>query len=240
MTRGLEQAWQWCPAYAAFQIISAVVLLISMRSAGGFQPYLTPPMSYVLSATLAASVNDIVLGSRASETTVKAMSNDGALADYKVVAFATHGLIAGELKGLAEPAIALTIPATASETDDGLLTASEAAGLKLDADWVVLSACNTAAGGSPNAQALSGLSRAFFYAGTRALLVSHWQVDSATAVKLTTGTFTALKEHPGLGRAGAFRQAMLDLIEKGEVYEAHPAYWAPFFVVGGGGTQASH
>jgi CHAT domain len=55
-----------------------------------------------------------------------------------------------------------------------LLTASEVAQLKLNADWVVLSACNTAAGDKPGAEALSGLARAFFYAGARALLVSHW------------------------------------------------------------------
>ena len=112
--------------------------------------------------------------------------------------FATHGLIASETesiaKSLAEPALLLTPPETASETDDGLLTASEVTELKLDADWVVLSACNTAAGGEKgDAEALSGLARAFFYAGARALLVSHWYVDSQAAVKITTGAFAELK-----------------------------------------------
>jgi CHAT domain-containing protein len=81
---------------------------------------------------------------------------------------------AGDVKGLGEPSLALTIPSEPSELDDGLLTASEVAQLKLNADWVVLSACNTAAGDKPGAEALSGLARAFFYAGARALLVSHW------------------------------------------------------------------
>ena len=98
------------------------------------------------------------------------------LADYRIVYFATHGLVAGDIKGLAEPSLALSIPAQPSDLDDGLLTASEVAQLKLNADWVVLSACNTIAGDKPGAEALSGLARAFFYAGARALLVSHWAV----------------------------------------------------------------
>ena len=132
------------------------------------------------------------------------------LSDYRVVYFATHGLVAGDVKGLGEPSLALTLPAQPSELDDGLLTASEAAQLKLNADWVVLSACNTIAGDKPGAEALSGLARAFFYAGARALLVSHWAVDSAAATRLTTTTFTTMAKEPKLGRAEAVRRAMLD------------------------------
>ena len=84
----------------------------------------------------------------------------------------------GKLQGNSEPGLILTPPAEASEEDDGYLSASEIAGLKLDADWVILSACNTAAGGAQGAEALSGLARAFFYAQARALLVSHWEVNS--------------------------------------------------------------
>ena len=76
----------------------------------------------------------------------------------------------------------LTPPDQASEADDGYLTASEIAALKLDADWFILSACNTAAGNTNNAEALSGLARAFIYAQARALLVSHWAVNSDAAV----------------------------------------------------------
>jgi CHAT domain-containing protein len=87
---------------------------------------------------------------------------------YKIIEFATHGLMSGELKGLAEPALVLTPPPQATPDDDGLLTASKIATLKLNADWVVLSACNTAAGdGTPDAGGLSGLAKAFFYAGAR-------------------------------------------------------------------------
>src|SRR5205814_8087133 len=95
-------------------------------------------------------------------------------------------------QGLAEPSLALTLPKQPTDLDDGLLTASEVAQLKLNADWVVLSACNTAAGDRPGAEALSGLARSFFYAGARALLVSHWAVASNAATRLTTSTFQAI------------------------------------------------
>jgi len=78
------------------------------------------------------------------------------LADYRVVYFATHALVAGDIKGLGEPALLLSLPEKPNDFDDGLLTASEVAQLKLNADWVVLSACNTAAGEKPGAEALSG------------------------------------------------------------------------------------
>jgi hypothetical protein len=104
---------------------------------------------------LGAAASDIHLGSDASETTVKRTR----LADYRIVYFATHGLVAGEVRGIAEPSLALSIPVQPTDTDDGLLTASEVAELKFDADWVVLSACNTVAGDRPGAEALSGLAR---------------------------------------------------------------------------------
>ena len=106
--------------------------------------------------------------------------------------------------------------------------------LELDADWIVLSACNTAAGDKGDAEALSGLGRAFFYAKARALLVSHWYVNSDAAVKLTTRAFAELSANPAIGRAEAFRRSMAELITKGLAHEAHPANWAPFVLVGEG------
>jgi CHAT domain-containing protein len=153
--------------------------------------------------------------------------------------FATHGVLAGQLDGTHEPGLILTPPETATEENDGYLSASEIAALKLDADWVILSACNTAAGAATSAEALSGLARAFIYAQARALLVSHWEVYSDATVKLITGTIREMARDPKVGRAEALRRSMLALIDKGEPHEAHPAYWAPFVVVGEGGTEAA-
>jgi len=186
-----------------------------------------------------ANIDRVYLGEKATEAAIKALSSNGTLSRARVVHFATHGLLAGETETLAaikaEPALILTPPQTATEEDDGLLTASEIAQLKLDADWVVLSACNTAAGESdkPGAEALSGLARAFFYAGARALLVSHWAVNSDATVTLITRTFDELRSGPAMGRAEALRRSMLALIGLGGDH-AHPSNWSPFVVVGEG------
>jgi CHAT domain-containing protein len=185
---------------------------------------------------LKASDRDLRLGLAATETQVKQID----LSQYRIVYFATHGLIAGEVKGLAEPALALTPPAKATALDDGLLTASEVAQLRLNADWVVLAACNTASGDTPGAEALSGLARAFFYAGARALLVSHWRVGSEAAAKLTTSTFeiqqSGQQSGKNIGRAEALQRAMLAYMDnQQDGWAAYPAFWAPFSVVGEGG-----
>ncbi len=180
---------------------------------------------------LGAPASAIMLREAASETRVKSTP----LNDYRVIQFATHGLVAGDLSGLTEPALVLTPPDTPTDADDGLLTASEIAALRLNADWVVLSACNTASGTGQGADALSGLARAFFYAGARALLVSHWAVYSEAAVSLTTRTFASLAADPRMGRAEAFRRTMLSLVEQGHP----PSYWAPFIIVGEAGTVSS-
>ena len=183
---------------------------------------------------LGVAASDIHLGEDASETTVKRAP----LADYGIVYFATHGLVAGDVKGVAEPSLVLSIPKQPTEFDDGLLTASEVAQLKLNADWVVLSACNTIAGDKPGAEALSGLARSFFYAGARALLVSHWAVDSEAATRLAISTFDRLKADPKLGRAEALRQAMLAYLnDTSSPRNAYPAFWAPFALIGEGAAR---
>lgn len=124
--------------------------------------------------------------------------------------------------------------------DDGILSASEVAQLTLDADWVVLSACNTAAGAGGGAEGLSGLAKAFFYAGSRALLASHWPVVSATTVILMTDLFEQLNKVPEIGRAAALQRAMLAMAggANGPRF-THPLYWAPFVVIGEGGNSAA-
>jgi hypothetical protein len=130
---------------------------------------------------------DVYLGKEASEATIKSLSESGRLEQYRMLHFATHGALAGQVRGSIEPGLVLTPPAAATPADDGYLSSSEISGLKLNADWVVLSACNTAGSEASNSEAFSGLARAFFYAGTRALLVSHWPVNSDAAVGITTG-----------------------------------------------------
>lgn len=187
-----------------------------------------------IAATLGAGEDRLYLGEAATETAVKSAP----LAGANVIAFATHGLLSGDLDGLAEPALVLSPPEVATPGDDGLLTASEIAGLDLDADWVVLSACNTAGGdGRPDAEGLSGLARAFLFAGAQSIMVSHWPVRDDAAARLTTDTFAALSGPDAVPRKAqalqSAMQAMLD--DESDPSLAHPAAWAPFVLVGDGG-----
>ena len=184
---------------------------------------------------------DVFLGAAANEQAVKTLD----LANYRVVAFATHGLVPGDLDGLTQPALALSAPEVAKIEGDGLLTMEEILGLRLDADWVVLSACNTANGAGTGAEAISGLGRAFFYAGARALLVTHWPVETTSARALTTELFRRHAGQRGLSRAKALQQTMTAMIDEGGLIDpktarmvfsyAHPLFWAPFALVGDGG-----
>jgi tetratricopeptide (TPR) repeat protein len=188
-----------------------------------------------MAASLNADKGSIYLGLQATETRVKELD----LSNVQVLAFATHGLITGQ-RGVSEPGLVLTPPETqqlSNKYDDGFLTASEVAQLKLNADWVILSACNTASpDGTPGAEALSGLAKAFFYAGSRALLVSHWKVDSDASVKLTTRMLYEAANDNKIGRAEALKRSMLSLMQDNDKsYYAHPMFWAPFTVVGEGG-----
>ena len=186
-----------------------------------------------IARSLGAPPGSVYLREEATEKKVKSLD----LSQSRILAFATHGLVSGEMKGLAEPALVLTPPEVGTEKDDGLLTASEVALLKLDADWVILSACNTASSdGKPGAEGLSGLARSFFYAGARTLLVSHWPVETNSAVELTTGIFDEMETNPEIGRAEALRRSRIRLINNQAHPEyAHPYFWAPFVVVGEGG-----
>ncbi|HMO72370.1 MAG TPA: CHAT domain-containing protein, partial [Paracoccaceae bacterium] len=168
------------------------------------------------------------LGAEATEAQVKAAD----LSRFRMLYFATHGLVSGDRAGgaiLAEPALALT----PGQGEDGFLTATEIAQLRLNADWVVLSACNTAQGAEPGAEALSGLAQAFLYAGARGLLVSHWPVESRSAVQLMTDTFRLRAERADEPAAFALRRAMEDMLTAPpDPRWSHPAYWAPFVLVG--------
>ncbi len=177
--------------------------------------------------------SELYLAEDATEATLR--SADLGAAD--VLAFATHGLLTGELEGLSEPALVLTPPDIAAPFNDGLLTASEIAGLDLNADWVVLSACNTAGGdGRPDADGLSGLARAFLFAGARTLVVSHWPVRDDAAAQLTTDMFQTWTHAPDRRKATALQIAMQAmLMDDNDPSLAHPSAWAPFILVGDGG-----
>ncbi len=174
---------------------------------------------------------DVFLGRDASKA--KVLSTP--LNQSKVVAFATHGLLPGEFPGVDQPSLAMSNP---GQGQHGLLTLDDILGLKLDADWVVLSACNTAAGDGNGAEAVSGLGRGFFYAGTRALLATHWPVESVSARLLVTETFEQQAREVGMSRAQALRASMLKLMAQqssdGFSY-AHPLFWAPYALFGDGG-----
>jgi CHAT domain-containing protein len=177
---------------------------------------------------------DVYLGPRASEQVVKTTD----IPQYRVVMFATHGLVAGELPELSQPALALSNPNLTHEKDDGLLTLAEILELKLRADWVVLSACNTACADGQASEAVSGLGHAFFYAGAKALLVSHWPVATVSAKLLTSELFKRQSADAKLSRAQAVREASLAVMQQsaGKSYSyAHPMFWAPFVVFGDGG-----
>ncbi|MBN9538855.1 MAG: CHAT domain-containing protein [Alphaproteobacteria bacterium] len=173
---------------------------------------------------------DLLLQQGATETGIRRLSLDR----YRVIAFATHGLLAGELDGLVEPALVLTPPQTASRSDDGVLMASEIAALKLDAEVVILSACNTAGSdGKPQAEGLSGLARAFIAAGARRVVASHWSVSSDSASLLMSEMIRQSRANRLSNWSEAHRVAMVKLSrEAGPPEYAHPAHWAPFVVIG--------
>jgi len=181
---------------------------------------------------LGAGQNSIILGKEATEPRVRSQQLD----QYRVVYFATHGLLPGELRCQSQPALALSPPAgiAPNRAADGLLEASEIAGLKLDADLVVLSACNTGGGGGEKlgGESLSGLARAFFQAGTRSLLVSHWQVDTVATTRLMTRVFEHVAAQKSQHIARALQRSQIDMIAGKDT--AHPFFWGAFTLVGEG------
>ncbi|WP_246730363.1 CHAT domain-containing protein [Nitratireductor mangrovi] len=178
-----------------------------------------------------SEARDIRLGEAATEAAVRGADLTG----HGVVAFATHGLLAGDLGADSEPGLAFTRTGSTAE-DDGFLTASEAATLKIDADWLLLSACNTAASdGDPDSGGYSGLARAFLFAGARSILVSHWPVRDDAAPALTVSAIKWLRENPSESPARALQQAMVEMIRSPQLPgHADPSAWAPFVLFSGG------
>jgi CHAT domain-containing protein/tetratricopeptide (TPR) repeat protein len=195
-----------------------------------------------MAAALNAPPSGLRLGPAATEAALK---QDAGLASAGIIAFATHGLLPKEFGRAAEPGLVFTPPQTASAQDDGLLTASEASRLSLTAEWLILSACNTASSdGTPGSQSLSGLARAFLHAGAKALLASHWRVSDEVTAVLTVETMRFSRS--GLPKAEALRQAMIAVrtgkradgsaVPGWKEFWAHPAAWSPFVLVAADGS----
>lgn len=189
-----------------------------------------------IAGILGAGASSLFLGDEATEINF----NQQALADYRILYFATHGLLPGELKCQTEPGLVLTPPARqpTAQAQDGLLQASEIAALRLNADLVVLSACNTAGSdGKLGGDALSGLAESFFFAGARSLVASHWQVPSSATAQLMTAMFSTLGPTLNGGASEALKVAQSRLIAKKET--AHPFFWAAFVLIGDGMAASS-
>ncbi len=183
-----------------------------------------------LAKLLGADQGNLFFGRNASETALRQAERSGRLSRAAVLAFATHGLVAGEF-GLAEPALVLARPDRSSAEDDGLLLSSEAMSLRLDAEWVLLSACNTASPNGHGAGGLSGLVRSFFFAGARNVLASHWRVNDDAAARIVTSLFAP--EHRHLPKAEALRRAAFAVLDdKSFPAGAEPFFWAPYVLIG--------
>jgi CHAT domain-containing protein len=188
---------------------------------------------------LGASAQDELLGASFTAPAVQSMQ----LKDYRMLHFATHAILPTDLACQAEPALVTSDPPGAADAHGALLTASEIAGLKLDANAVLLSACNSGGpGGSAPGESLSGLARSFFYAGARSLLVTHWDVNDKVTSVLVGATLAYAKADPQLGMAAALADAQRRLLDKAktDVPElAHPFYWAPLALIGEGRAVSS-
>ena len=182
---------------------------------------------------------NLFLDRRASESEVRQLNESGRLGRARVIAFATHGLLAGEVHGLTQPALVLTPPTVVSEENDGLLSMEDVLQLKLPkTDLVILSACNTA-GDNGSGESLSGLARAFFFAGAKGLLVSQWSVDDEATKTLMTEMFRRYGNGSPIAPTKALQAGMLALLTQAakdpkHAYFAHPYAWAPFMLVGDG------
>jgi CHAT domain-containing protein len=182
---------------------------------------------------LAAEPRDQLLGAAFTVKNVEA----AALAQYRIIHFATHAILPGELRCQTEPAVLTSTGAEAADAGGAMLTASEIELMHLDAELVILAACNTGGqNGSGAGESLSGLARSFFFAGARSLLVTHWDANDAASTYLTALFLQALQANPDAGPAAALaasQRRMLDESVRDRAFQAHPYYWAVEALIGG-------
>ena len=192
---------------------------------------------------LQVSDEDVILGQDFTDSRVK--SSD--LANYRVLHFATHGVLGISAECLPEPGLITSI----ADDGDALLEASEILNLKLDADLVVMSACNTGQGAgavtdqigllaadglyAAGGEGLNGLARSFFFAGARNVLSTLWQADDVSAQELMVLFYETASGEDPVSIAEAMRKSQASLIEGGEF--SHPYFWAPFATIGDGARK---
>ncbi|BAY98878.1 TPR repeat-containing protein [Tolypothrix tenuis PCC 7101] len=157
-----------------------------------------------------------IIGSKATETSMVKQMNQA-----KIIHFATHGLL-DDFKGLGVPGAIALAP---TRQDDGLLTSGEILDMKLNADLVVLSACNTG-GGNITGDGVIGLSRSLITAGVKSVIVSLWSVSDTSTAFLMTEFYRHLQHNPD--KAAALRAAMLTTRQK----YSNPLDWAAFTLIG--------
>lgn len=173
----------------------------------------------------------LLVGEEASEASLRRQL----LGSYRYLSFATHGLIRDDIDGLKEPALVLT-PRQANSLDDGLITANEIADLNFNADFIALSACNTANYDLEEfAGELPALAAAFAIAGVPATLATLWPVDSQTSQAVVAGVFGSLRTKDEDGPAQALAAAQRHFLATNSVTaKFHPRFWAPFVLLGDG------
>jgi tetratricopeptide (TPR) repeat protein/CHAT domain-containing protein len=181
--------------------------------------------------------SDIYLRNNATEQNIY----NADMKDAQYLLFSTHGLLGGDFSGVAEPSLALTLIDNPPGRD-GFLAMSEVLGLDLNAEMIILSACNTYGQGEKagSGEGFAGLTRSFMYAGSKALLVTHWSVESRAARDLMVNTFKEMKKK---NRPDALREAKLNMMDSSRPLNensniglslSHPFFWAPFVLVGEG------
>jgi CHAT domain-containing protein len=192
-----------------------------------------------VSAELAALSNRVTqrggqLTTRLNRDATEASLGALPLQDFGLLYFASHAVLPGSTRCLNQPAIALAPSPSAARqrSEDGLLEASEIAALRLDADLVVLSACNTASGAQgQGGESLSSLAHAFFSAGAQRVLASHWAIDSRATAALMHEFFDRQRAADFSDVSQALQNAQLALA--GRASTAHPLYWGAFTVLTG-------
>ncbi len=187
-------------------------------------------LSEVMEIKNVVNGSEIITGEKVTENKIKALSSSGSLTKYKVLHFATHGLVVPTVPELS--AVVLSQFVAERENEDGYLRMGEIAELDLRADFVNLSACETGLGKIYGGEGVVGLTQSFLIAGANGLSVSLWQVADISTSKFMVSMYELVKEQD-IGYANAISEVKRKFIrgDFGSTYQA-PYYWAPFVYYG--------